>query len=137
MPTFLAPSAPTWGSPLEQGASVVPTHPLAGREEPGAPWKDMGGDEGEPSLFNLIPFQPRFDTGYDAQKYVGLPFPSECLDSEEEDGTGFALDFHMLRDPESMLQFLYACDEMLSKSSEGYNSSGEGHDSIQGCFHVD
>jgi hypothetical protein len=69
--------------------------------------------------------------------YVGLPFPSGCLDSEEEDGPNFALDFSGLRDPKSMLQFLYACDEMLSKISEGYNSGGEVYDPTQECFHVD
>ena len=100
---------------------------------PGETW----GDGGEPSVFNPIPFQPCFDTDYDAQMYVGLPFPSRCVESKEEDGPGFALDFFRLRDPESMLQFLYACDEMLSESSEGYNSGGEGHNSIRGCFHVD
>jgi hypothetical protein len=86
-PTFLAPPAPTGGSPLphdiEQGASAAPALRLMGQEEPDAPWRDMGGDRGEPSMFNLIPFQPRFDTGYNAQMYVGLPFPSGCLDSEE------------------------------------------------------
>jgi hypothetical protein len=60
--------------------------------------------------------------------YVGLPFPSGCLDSEEEDGPSFSLDFFELRDPESMVQFLYACDEMLSESLEGYNTSGESYD---------
>jgi hypothetical protein len=75
------------GSPLphniEQGASAAPALPLMGQEELDAPWRDMGGDRGEPSMFNPIPFQPRFDTGYNAQMYVGLPFPSGCLDSEE------------------------------------------------------
>jgi hypothetical protein len=55
--------------------------------------------------------------------YARLSFPSWCLDSEEEDGPSFPLDFSGLRDPESMLQFLYVCDEMLSESSEGYNSA--------------
>jgi hypothetical protein len=72
------------------------------------------GDGGEPSVFNPSPFQQNFDTSYDAQLYDELSFPSGCLDSEEEDGLGFALDFSKLRDPESMLQFLYACDEMPS-----------------------
>jgi hypothetical protein len=36
-----------------------------------------------------------------------------------------------------MLQFLYACDEMLSESSEGHNSSGESYNPIWECFHVD
>jgi hypothetical protein len=39
----------------------------------------------------------------------------------------FGLDFSRLRDLESMLQFLYACDELLSESSEGYNTSGESY----------
>jgi hypothetical protein len=88
----------------------------------------MGGNGREPSVFNPIPFQPRFDTSYDAQMYVGLLFPSGCLESEEQDGPSFALDFSRLRDPESMLQFLYACDKMLSESSKGYSSGGEGYD---------
>jgi hypothetical protein len=69
--------------------------------------------------------------------YIGLPFPSGCLDFEEEDDPNFALDFSGLRDLESMLQFLYACDEMLSESSEGYNSGSEGYDTTLECFHVD
>jgi hypothetical protein len=36
-----------------------------------------------------------------------------------------------------MLQFLYACDEMLSESPKGYGSSGEGYDLNRECFHVD
>jgi hypothetical protein len=121
---------------VEQGASAAPALPPASREEPDAPWRDMGGDGGEPSVFNPIPFQPRFDTSYDAQMYIGLQFPSGCLDSEEEDGPSFVLDLSRRRDPESMLQFLYACDEMLSESSEGYNFDGEGYDPTRECFHV-
>jgi hypothetical protein len=36
-----------------------------------------------------------------------------------------------------MLQFLYACDEMLSKSSGGYSSGGEGYNLTWECLHVD
>jgi hypothetical protein len=36
-----------------------------------------------------------------------------------------------------MLQFLYACDEMLSESSEGCSSGDEGYDPTRECFHVD
>jgi hypothetical protein len=69
--------------------------------------------------------------------YAGLPFPSGCLDSEEEDDSSFGLDFSGLRDPESMLQFLYTCDEMLFESSEGYSSREEGYDLTRECLHID
>jgi hypothetical protein len=35
-----------------------------------------------------------------------------------------------------MLQFLYACDEMLSESSEGYSTGGEGYDPTRECLHI-
>jgi hypothetical protein len=73
-----------------------------GQEEPVAPWRDMTGDGGEPSMFNPIPFEPSFDTSAITRMYARLPFPSGSLDSEEEDGLSFALDFSGLRDPESM-----------------------------------
>jgi hypothetical protein len=76
-------------------------------------------------VFNPIPFQPSFDTSSITRLYVRLPFPSGCLDSKEEDGLGFGLDFSGLQDPESMLQFLHAYDELLSDSSEGYNTAGK------------
>jgi hypothetical protein len=59
------------------------------------------------------------------------------LDSEEEDGPSFALDFSGLRDLESMLQFLYVCDEMLSESSESYSFGGEGYDPTRECLYID
>jgi hypothetical protein len=62
---------------------------------------------------------------------LNSPSPSGCLDSEEEDGPGFALDFFELRDPESMLQFLNVCDEMLFEGSEGYISGGRDYDPTQ------
>jgi hypothetical protein len=76
-------------------------------------------------VFNPIPFQPSFDTSSVTRMYAGLPFPLGSLDLSG------------LRDLESMLQFLYACEEMLSESSEGYNSGGEGYDPTRECFHVD
>jgi hypothetical protein len=97
----------------------------------------MAGVGGEPSVFNPIPFQPSFNTSSVTRMYDGLPFPSRCLDSEEEDGPSFALDYSRLRDPESMLQFLYVCNEMLSERSEGYNSGGEGYDPTREFFHID
>jgi hypothetical protein len=36
-----------------------------------------------------------------------------------------------------MLEFLYTCDELLSESSEGYNTSGESYDPTRGCLHID
>jgi hypothetical protein len=59
------------------------------------------------------------------------------LDSEEEDNPSFGLDFSKQRDPKSMLQFLYAGDELLSESSEGYNTSEESYDPTRECLHVD
>jgi hypothetical protein len=52
-------------------------------------------------------------------------------------GGSVTLDFFELRDHESLLQFLYVCDEMLSESSEGYNFGGEGYDPSLECFHID
>jgi hypothetical protein len=106
-PTHLAPSPPVWGTPvphaIEQVVPAAPVLPPVGQEEPVAPWRDMTGAGGEPSVFNPIPFAPSFDTSSVSNTYVGLPFPSGCLDSEEEDGPSFALDLSELRDPESML----------------------------------
>jgi hypothetical protein len=64
------------------------------------------------------------------------PFRSECLDSEEEDGPGPGLDFSGLHDPEAMLQFLFACDDLLFDGSNDYNSDKEGYDPTRECFHV-
>jgi hypothetical protein len=122
---------------VEQAVLAAPALPPAGREEPNAPWRNMAGVGGELSMFNPIPFQPSFDTSSITQMYAGLPFPSGCLDSEEEYGSSFALDFSRLRDPESMLQFLYVCDEMLSESSDGYDFGGGGYDLTRKCFHID
>jgi hypothetical protein len=44
-------------------------------------------------MFNLIPFRPSFDTTSVTRLYASLPFPSGCLDSKEEDGPSFGLDF--------------------------------------------
>jgi hypothetical protein len=72
------------------------------------------------------PFQASFDTSAFTNMYVDLPFRSECLDSEEEDGPGPGLDFSGLRGPEAMLQFLFACDDLLFNGSNDYNSDEEG-----------
>jgi hypothetical protein len=111
--------------------------PPTGREEPDTPCRDMEGARGEPSMFNPIPFQLSFNTNSVSRMYVELPFPSGCLDSKEEDGPSFALDFSRLRDPKYMLQFLYACDKMLSESSEDYSSGVEGYDPTREYFHID
>jgi hypothetical protein len=121
---------------VERAVSAAPALPPAGREEPEVPWRDVAGVEGEPFVCNPIPFELSFDTSSITRMYVGLPFPLGCLDSEEEDGPSFALDFSGLRDPESMLQFMYVCDEMLSESSKGYSSGGEGYDLTQEFFHI-
>ena len=39
-------------------------------------------------MFSPIPFQPSFDTSAFTNMYADFPFPSRCLDSEEEDGLG-------------------------------------------------
>jgi hypothetical protein len=140
-PTLLAQVPPMWETPVphvvERAVLAAPVLPPTGREEPVAPWRDMTGAGGELSVFNPIPFEPSFDTSSVTRMYVGLPFPSGCLDSEEEDSPSFALDFSGLRDPESILQFLYVCGEMLSECSEGYSSSGEGYDLTQVCLLID
>jgi hypothetical protein len=110
---------------IEKAIQATPDLPLSGQERSATPWQDMSGARGEPSVFNPIPFRPSFDTSSVTRLYVGLPFPSRCLDFEEEDGSGFGLDFFGLRDPESTLQFLYACDELLSDISKGYDIGEE------------
>jgi hypothetical protein len=85
-------------------------------------------------MFNPIPFQPSFDTRSITGLYAGLPFPSGCLDSEEEDDLSFGLDFSGLRDPQSMLQFLYACDELLSDNLDGYNTDEGSYDPTREYF---
>jgi hypothetical protein len=89
----------------------------------------------EPSVFNHIPFQPRFDTSAFTSMYADLPFPSGCLDSEE-DGSGPGRDFSELRDPEAMLHLPFACDKLLSDGSNNYNTNEEGHDPTRECFHA-
>jgi hypothetical protein len=64
------------------------------------------------------------------------PFPSGCLDSEEENCPGPSLDFSGLHDPEAMLQFLFACDNLLSDGSNDYNFDEEGYNPTQECFHA-
>ena len=64
---------------------------------------------------------PKFRALHITSMYADLPFPSGCLDFEEEDGLGPGLDFSMLCDPEAMLQFLFACDELLS-NGVGYDN---------------
>jgi hypothetical protein len=93
----IAPHAIEWAVP------ALSDLPLVGREEPITPWQDMTWARGEPSVFNPIPFQPSLDTSSITRLYDRLPFPSRCLDSKEEDGPSFGLDFSRLRDPESML----------------------------------
>jgi hypothetical protein len=87
-------------------------------------------------VFNPIPFQPSFETSAFANMYVDLPFPSGCIDSEEEDGPSPDLDFSRLRGPKAMLQFLFACDELLFDGSNDYNTNEEGYISTRECFHV-
>jgi hypothetical protein len=129
-PTLLAPPITAWGAlvPLAphamgQDAPASSDLPPVGWEELVAPWWDMPRTGGEPSVFNPIPFQPIFDTSSFTSLYVGLPFPSGCLDSEEEDGPGIGLRFSGLRDLESMLQFLFTCDKLLPDSSDDYNTN--------------
>jgi hypothetical protein len=43
-------------------------------------------------MFNLIPFQPSFDTSSVTRMYARLPFPSWYLDSKEENGLSFGLE---------------------------------------------
>jgi hypothetical protein len=73
-------------------------------------------------MFNTIPFQASFDTSAFTSMYADLPFPSGCLNSEEEDSLGPGLDFPGLDDLEAMLQFLFACDDLVSDGSNDYSS---------------
>jgi hypothetical protein len=130
-----------WEAPVphavERVVPATPALPPVGQEEPIVPCQDMTRVGEELSMFNPIPFQPSLDTSSVTRMYARLPFPSGCLDSEEEDGSSFGLDFSRLRDSESMLKFLYACDKMLSESSEGYSTGGEGYDPTRECLHID
>jgi hypothetical protein len=96
-PTFLAPPPSVWETPVphavERVVPAAPVLPPVGREESVAPWRDVTRVGGESSVFNPIPFQPSFDTSSATRMYIRLPFPSGCLDSKEEDGPSFALDF--------------------------------------------
>lgn len=47
------------------------------------------------------------------------------------------MDFSGLRDTESMLQFLYTCNELLSDGSEGYSTDEGSYDQARECFHAD
>jgi hypothetical protein len=47
----------------------------------------------------------------------------------------FPFHFSGLLDPEAMLQFLFACDELLSDGSDDYSTGEEDYDPTQECFH--
>lgn len=47
------------------------------------------------------------------------------------------MDFSGLRDTESMLQFLYTCNELLSDGSEGYSTDEGSYDQAREWFHTD
>jgi hypothetical protein len=59
---------------VERAVPATPVLPLAGREEPVVPWQDMARVRGEPSVFNLIPFQPSFDTSSVTRMYAWASF---------------------------------------------------------------
>jgi hypothetical protein len=84
--TPLAPPPPMWETPVphvvERVVPVTPVLPPAGREELVAPWRDMTGAGGEPSMFNPIPFKPSFETSVVTRMYAMLPFPSGSLERE-------------------------------------------------------
>jgi hypothetical protein len=109
------------------------TPPPVGWEVPASPNLNVSApsfDRGEPSVFNPIPFQASFDTSAFTSMYVDLPVPSVCLDFEVEDD----MDFSGLRDPKAMLQFLFACDDLLSDGANDYNSDEEGYNLTRECF---
>jgi hypothetical protein len=85
--TLLVPPPLVWDvlapRDVERDIPATPHLLPVGREEPTIPWQDMTGARGEPSVFNPIPFQPSFDTSSITRLYIGLPFPSGCLDSKE------------------------------------------------------
>jgi hypothetical protein len=95
--TLLVPPPPAWEVPaphtVERAVPATSDLPPASQEEPVVPWWDTTGTGGESAMFNPIPFQLSFDTSSVTRLYAGLPFPSGCLDSEEEDGPSFGLDF--------------------------------------------
>eukprot|EP00267_Zea_mays_P054428 XP_020407667.1 40S ribosomal protein S4 [Zea mays] len=86
--TLLVPPPPAWEVPaphaIEGAIPATPDLPLVGQEEQVIPWQDMTRAGGEPSMLHRIPFQPSFDTISITRLYGGLPFPSGCLDSKEE-----------------------------------------------------
>jgi hypothetical protein len=88
--TLLVPPPPAWEVPaphaIEGAIPATPDLPLVGQEEQVIPWQDMTRAGGEPSMLHRIPFQPSFDTISITRLYGGLPFPSGCLDSKEENG---------------------------------------------------
>jgi hypothetical protein len=87
-------------------------------------------------VFNPIPFQASFGTSAFTSMYAYLPFPSGCLDSKEEDNLGPSQDFSRLCDPKAMLQFLFACDDLLSDGSNDYSFDEEGYAPTRECFHM-
>jgi hypothetical protein len=84
-------------------------------------------------VFKPIPFQACFDTSAFASIYDDLPFHSGCLDSKKEDGSGPSMYFSRLHDPEAMLQFLFACNDLLSNDSDDY-SSDKGYNPTRSAF---
>jgi hypothetical protein len=120
MPALLAPPPVGWQPPASS------------RQEMSAPSVARGG----PLVFNPILFQPSFDTTAFTIMYVDLPFPSWCLEFEEEDNLGLGLDFSGLHDPEALLQFLFTCNELLSDGPDNYNTDEKAYDPTRECFHI-
>jgi hypothetical protein len=112
-PTLLAPPPMAWRAlaspaPYTIGRVVpaLPAPPPADWEAPVSSRQEVSApsvSRGEPSVFNPTPFQPSFGISAFTSMYVDLPFPSGCLDSEEEDGLEPGLDFSGLHDHEAML----------------------------------
>jgi hypothetical protein len=112
-PTLLAPPPMMWEAPAPPAPCTIgrvtpalSAPPPVGWEVLASSWQEMSAlsvARGEPSVFNPIPFQPSFDTNIFTSLYANLPFPSECLNSEEEEGLGPDLNFFGLCDPEVML----------------------------------
>jgi hypothetical protein len=135
-----------WGAPASSAPHTLRRVTQSLSSPPPAIWEALASSRlemlaplvarAEPSMFSPIPFQPSFDTSAFTNMYADFPFPSRCLDSEEEDGLGRGLDFSRLCDPEAMLQFLFACDELLSDGLDGYNIDEEGYDPTRESFHV-
>jgi hypothetical protein len=146
-PTLLASPPMAWGAPalpapytIGRVTPALLAPPPTSWEAPASPRQEVSAPSlarGEPSVFNPIPIQPSFNTSAFTSMYANLPFPSGCLHLEEKDGPGPGLDLSGLCDHEAMLQFLFACNELLFDGSDDYSTNEEGYNPSRECFHAE